>query len=67
MTDHDLIIKKLKRRYYSALDWAGETGSTKLTSRISELRAEGHSFKVRELRTKDGKKFLKYKYIGKAA
>lgn len=63
MTD---LIKKLSKKYYSALAWANETGSTKLTSRISDARKAGHIFKVRAKPAKNGRVFFEYKYIGKS-
>lgn len=64
-TDHETIATLLSFRYYSALDYAKETGSTKLTSRISEMRRDGHLFDVREITPPSGRKYNEYKYLGK--
>jgi hypothetical protein len=62
MSQHDWILKELKRRPITALDAFKGCGTMKLATRISELRRNGHLITT-EIVTKKGKTFARYRLI----
>jgi hypothetical protein len=62
--DMQAIWKKLKRGFsLTAGEWARESGSTKLTTRVGEIETRlGIRFKRVKIKTRNNKKCLSYSY-----
>ena len=56
------IIKRLRRGWCTGLDALNDCGTMKLTTRVSELRRDGHVIIDRWVEH-DGKRFKSYKML----
>ncbi len=62
MTQHNLILKRLKRGWTSPLDALHAAGSMKLSTRVGELRAAGHVI-IDRWAEANGKRFKQYRIV----
>jgi hypothetical protein len=62
MTDHAAIVQHLllSRDGITAAEWCKRTGSTKLTTRISEMKRDGAEFFEVWCVTREKKRYKKY-------
>lgn len=63
MTDHERILHKFKDnpKGFTSGEWAQETGSVKLSTRIGEMQRDGVVFIETWETTSTGKKVLRYR------
>lgn len=62
MTQRESIVKRLKRGWCTGLQAVYDCGTLKLASRVSELRASGHTVIDRWVE-QGGKRFKAYRLV----
>ena len=62
MTQHESILKRIKRGWATPLDILKDCGSMKASTRIGELRMSGHSIADKWVEL-NGKRFKSYRLI----
>lgn len=62
MTQHELIIRRLKRGWCTGLDALQTCGAMKLATRVSELRRAGFTV-IDKWVEQGGKRFKSYKLV----
>lgn len=62
MSQHELILRRLKRGWCTGLQALAEAGTMKLATRVGELRAAGHVIADKWVEA-GGKRFKAYKWV----